>query len=319
MSESCVLAKPEVSALPIQAKLRAKLRAILNDAWSENTKRTYRSLWQRWQAWVEEHGIEEPPHEETLMLYATHLAETGAKLPTIDSSLIAIRHAYQAAGCPIPPPSGAFAMFRKGLRRQLRHRPQRKQPMTVERLQRGVEKCFLEPWERALLLWGFATGFRRSELVSLRLGDIVLEERGLQVSLSSSKTNQEGREEKIAIPAQWRDFETLHSWYEQRLQEASEREEKESGWLFPSPRDTSKHLSTKTFARLVKRIAEAQGLDPASFGGHSLRAGLATSLAEADVDIRRIAQQLRHKDPLRTTMGYIREVETFSKNPLKKL
>jgi len=42
-----------------------------------------------------------------------------------------------------------------------------------------------------------------------------------------------------------------------------------------------RRLSDKAVARIVQRAAKAAGLEPTGFGGHSLRAGLATSAARA--------------------------------------
>ncbi len=54
--------------------------------------------------------------------------------------------------------------------------------------------------DRALLMIGFAGEFRRSELVSLTLADIEQAKQGLIIQLLRSKTDQEGRGRKIAIP-----------------------------------------------------------------------------------------------------------------------
>jgi integrase len=48
-------------------------------------------------------------------------------------------------------------------------------------------------------------------------------------------------------------------------------------------------------ARTVKRYAEAAGLDPAEFPGHSLRAGFATSAAETGASILKIMETTRHR------------------------
>lgn len=54
--------------------------------------------------------------------------------------------------------------------------------------------------DKALLLIGFAGAFRRSELVSLTVGDIEQAKQGMIVQLRFSKTDQEGRGRKVAIP-----------------------------------------------------------------------------------------------------------------------
>jgi integrase len=53
---------------------------------------------------------------------------------------------------------------------------------------------------RALLLLGFAGAFRRSELVSLDVGDLDFSSAGLIVTLRKSKTGQEGASRRLGIP-----------------------------------------------------------------------------------------------------------------------
>jgi integrase len=72
-------------------------------------------------------------------------------------------------------------------------------------------------------------------------------------------------------------------------------------------------LSAPAFALVLKRHAVRAGLDPAEVAGHSLRAGLATSAASAEVPERVIAEQTGHKG---TAMlrRYIREGSLFREN-----
>jgi integrase len=66
-------------------------------------------------------------------------------------------------------------------------------------------------------------------------------------------------------------------------------------------------------ARVVKRAAQAAGLDPALFAGHSLRAGLATSAAMAGAEERAIMRQTRHKS-VSVARRYIRDGSLFRGN-----
>ena len=68
-----------------------------------------------------------------------------------------------------------------------------------------------------------------------------------------------------------------------------------------------------SFARMLKRRAEAAGLDPKLFSGHSCRRGFATSADEAGADLQSIAGQLRHAK-LDTTRGYTEAGDLFRKN-----
>ena len=62
--------------------------------------------------------------------------------------------------------------------------------------------------------------------------------------------------------------------------------------------------------RVERRCAAAAGLDPVHYGGHSLRAGLATSAARGGAEEREIARVTGHKST-RMLRHYIRDGEMF--------
>ena len=63
----------------------------------------------------------------------------------------------------------------------------------------------------------------------------------------------------------------------------------------------------------MKRTAAAAGLDPERFAGHSLRAGLATAAAMADVPEHAIMRQTRHRS-VEVFRGHVRVASLFKKN-----
>jgi site-specific recombinase XerD len=69
-------------------------------------------------------------------------------------------------------------------------------------------------------------------------------------------------------------------------------------------------LSAQSVALIVKRHAEVAGLDPATFAGHSLRAGFLTSAAEAGADVLRMMEVSRHKR-VETVQGFVRRANGF--------
>ena len=69
-------------------------------------------------------------------------------------------------------------------------------------------------------------------------------------------------------------------------------------------------LTPQSVALVVKAYAEAAGLDPAEFAGHSLRAGFLTSAAEAGADVLRMMEVSRHKR-VETVQGYVRRASLF--------
>ncbi|HSH58500.1 MAG TPA: hypothetical protein VK988_02445 [Acidimicrobiales bacterium] len=82
------------------------------------------------------------------------------------------------------------------------------------------------------------------------------------------------------------------------------------GRLHPGGRGA---LSPVAVHRLVKSYARRIGLDPDRFGAHSLRAGLATSAAEAGVAERATMNQTGHRS-LPVMRGYIRSGTLFKEN-----
>ncbi len=76
---------------------------------------------------------------------------------------------------------------------------------------------------------------------------------------------------------------------------------------------SEQRLTGRSVARVVKRYAEAAGLDPSDYAGHSLRAGLATSAAAAGVSERVIMKQTGHKSE-KMVRKYIREGSLFRDN-----
>ena len=77
------------------------------------------------------------------------------------------------------------------------------------------------------------------------------------------------------------------------------------------PRTTALHA--QGVVRAVKRSATLIGMDTADLSGHSLRAGLVTSAAQAGDNERVIMAQTGHKD-VRTVRRYIREGSLFREN-----
>jgi site-specific recombinase XerC len=141
--------------------------------------------------------------------------------------------------------------------------------------------------DRAMLLLGFGAALRRSELVGLSIGDVTaVPGRGLRVLVRRSKTDQQGRGQKVAVwanPAEpaFCPAAALEAWLAHRHQAADLRETDSEAVRAARPlfcgvtkagRLTGAALSDKAVVRLIKQAATAAGLNPARFSGHSLRA-----------------------------------------------
>ena len=167
--------------------------------------------------------------------------------------------------------------------------------------------------DRALLLVGFAGAFRRSELVSLDVADVTFGADGLIVQLRRSKTDQEGEGRKVGLPFGSNPLtcpvRALRAWLDVAVVARG-----------PIFRAVDRHgnvadvrLTDQSVALVVKRCAKAAGLDSEKYAGHSLRSGLATAAAMADVSERAIMAQTGHKS-LPMVRRYIRDGSLFRRN-----
>jgi integrase len=320
--------RQEVALIPLAAQQLATLEGTARQAWefigqakAAHTVRAYRSDWRDFEAWCKAHGlIPLPAAPETVTLYLTTLAETH-KVGTIQRRVSAISQAHQAAGHEPPTRAMAVRTLLAGIRRAKGTAPNAKAPVLtadVRAMLGTLKNGLLGARDRALVLIGFAGAFRRSELVGLDVSDVEFTPEGLVVALRRSKTDQEGQGRKVGIPQggspETCPVRSLREWLSV------------SGILAgPLFRSVNRHgklqagrLSDRTVARVVKRCAQAAGLDPAKYAGHSLRAGLATQAAFAGASERSIMAQTGHRS-LGMVRRYIRDGSLFRENAAASL
>jgi integrase len=162
--------------------------------------------------------------------------------------------------------------------------------------------------DRALLLFGFASAMRRSELAALDFEDIEETPDGLRVSIRRSKTDQEGHGDVIAVPRGTIacPVAALKAWLDAAAIATGPvfRPITKGGRIQPA------RLTDRSVAAIVKAHASRAGLDPKLFAGHSLRSGFLTSAAARGASIFKMADQSRHKS-METLRGYVRDAEIF--------
>jgi site-specific recombinase XerD len=167
--------------------------------------------------------------------------------------------------------------------------------------------------DSALLLLGFAGALRRSELVGLDVEDLGFEQAGVVLTLHRSKTDQEGQGQVIAVP---------YGRHEATCPVLAVRIWLDASGITAGPvfRAVDRHgnvangrLSDRAVATIVKRSAEAAGLNPADYAGHSLRSGMATAAARAGASERSIMNQTRHRS-VAMVRRYIHRGQMFADN-----
>jgi integrase len=192
----------KVLAFPLE--LVDQARTFAAAAKSPRTRDAYRLQWRTFATWCEGRGLEAlPATPATLALFLTGRAASGIKPASLDVALAAITAAHKAAGHVSPRSSAEVEAVRVGIRRTMGTAPVQKAPILLGELRAMVTatpKGLAGFRDRALLLVGFAGGFRRSELVALEVRDLAFGADGLTIHLRRSKTDQEGEGRKVAIP-----------------------------------------------------------------------------------------------------------------------
>jgi integrase len=281
----------------------------LHAALSNNSRRAYQADLQHFIAW----GGSVPASPETVCKYLA--ANVGMLAPaTLNRRIVAIGRAHTSQGLASPTKTDLVKATLRGIRRTVGTAQRQVAPAVKEHLIAMVDglEGIKGIRDRALLLIGFAAALRRSELVAINCTDIEWVDQGMVVHIRRSKTDQEGQGRKVAIPyarGATCPVQSLKAWLSI------------SGITHgPIFRPVTRHgsimpvaLSTQAVAVIVKQRAKAIGLDSSKYSGHSLRAGLVTSAAQAGVSSWKIRQQTGHKSDA-MLQRYIRDSQIFIDN-----
>ncbi|GBU16510.1 MAG: integrase [Methylobacterium sp. CG08_land_8_20_14_0_20_71_15] len=278
---------------------------------SPNTRRAYLSDIDHFAGW----GGVIPSSAETVARYLADCAGT-LRIATLKRRLASITKAHAAIGAPTPVSDEIVRATLRGIRRSRSVPRKEAKPLLREELFAvldGMGTATRDVRDRALLLIGFAGGFRRSELVGLDHADIEPVRQGIVIHLRRSKTDQAGEGRRVGIPhgrTRHGPVQALDRWITLSC--------RTRGPLFsPITRGGSvgaERLSGEAVSVIVKRRVAAVGIDPNSYSGHSLRAGFATSAAQIGVPSWKIRAQTGHASDAMLA-HYIRIGEIFVENP----
>lgn len=315
--------------------LRMKRAALAGARRSRATVRAYASDWALFLGWCEAAGrCPLPASPDTVGLYCVQLVQHGLLPATVRRRVAAISQQHLAAGEASPAPQGGEVReLLAAIGRELGTAPRHaKAAVEVEDLRRmllaidGRARRGAYSWElsggvvraardRALLLLGFASGLRRSELVRLDFDGVDVERAGLVVRVERSKTDQLGLGRELAVHRGRRvltcPVRALLAWVERRG--------RWSGPLFcPVGRGGElerRRLAPRSVAAVVKLAAGRVGLDASEYGGHSLRAGCATAAAANGASDTAIMGRTGHRSAAMVGR-YVRHGNLFAVDPL---
>ena len=304
-------------------------------ATAENTHKAYAADWKHFARWCRIKGTDPlPPSPEMIGLYITDLAAGDGKAPallpsTIERRLSGLAWHYQQRGMALDRKDRHISTVFAGIRNSHARPSVQTEAILADDI---IAMVATLPFDlrglrdRAILLLGYAGGFRRSEIVSLDVGKddtpdskgwIDVQKDGIIVTLSAKSGWREveiGRgtgEATCPVHAldQWLHFAKI-----------------DFGPLFvrtsrDGKRALEARLNDKHVARLIKSTVLAADIRAdlpekerlVLFSGHSLRAGLASA---AEVDERYVQKHLGHASA-EMTRRYQRRRDRFQVNLTK--
>ena len=251
------------------------------------------------------------------MAFLAAQATAGKRASTLQRRLAAIGYMHKIANVPNPIGDERIKATLSGIRRSISAAPVRKKAATSDIVLSMTGtlggESLRQLRDRAILLIGFSSAMRRSELVALNIADLEWTAEGVMIRISRSKTDQEGLGQSVAVPrgATACPVAALRAWIEAAgiIEGAVFRRI----WNKRSQRVTDQRLHGRAIASIVKKGAARLGFDVSSFGAHSLRSGLVTSAVKRGVSLLKICDQTRHKS-IEMLRVYCRDAELFVGN-----
>ena len=146
--------------------------------------------------------------------------------------------------------------------------------------------------DRAALELLYATGCRASEVSSLRMSDVRLDE-------CFCTCRGKGNKERV-VPLGRRAIEAVRSWLDGPRRAFAAHASPAPAWVLISSRGN--RLSRMRIWEIVRLHAEAAGIPP-DIGPHTLRHSFATHLVAGGVDLRHVQEMLGHAS-IATTQRY---------------
>ncbi len=324
-----VLAARDGATLERLAELEAKIAHAYRASRSVATLAAYRSDWDDFTNWCHDLNIVPLPAEpSTVAAYLADLASPPGDRPpmaisTIQRRMAALGEAHKAAGHHNPCTDPLVKQVMKGLRRQVGVAPKhRKAGLSTADIRAMVTSLDLgrpiDVRDRALLLVGFATALRRSELVALEVADVEPHPDGMIVHKRRSKTDQEAAGERIEVAYGQHNATCPVRAYRAWLEAANIT----TGPIF---RPVNRHgtvadraIAPQAVAEVIKKHVARLDLDSTEYAGHSLRRGFSTQAARNGASERTIARTTHHTS-IKGLQPYIDDAELFTDPPSKYL
>jgi integrase len=327
---------PRATGSDSLAALAETAKGYARAARADNTQRAYAADWRHFSSWLRRSGLpQSPPDPQTVGLYLAACADASGQggrrtsVATLERRLSGIGWHYRQLGEPLDARDRHIATVLAGIRRRHARPPVQKEAIFADELLAMLGTLDMDLRglrDRAILALGFAGGLRRSEIVGLDCGPdqsddgagwVEIEEGGALLTIDG-KTGWREVEIGRGSRPETCPVALLETWM--RLGRVTH------GPVFrPIARKnggvSSERLTDKHVARLVQKTAMQAGIRgdlsegerKRAFGGHSLRAGLASS---AQIEEAHVQKHLGHASA-EMTRRYQRKRDRFKVNLTK--
>jgi len=284
----------------------------LKNSKANNTLRAYKSDFKDFSAFCFKNGLPSMPTlPKIIALYLTHLSKSS-KFSTLKRRIASISVVHKLKGHYLDTKHPVIMENLHGIKRTLGSRQKAKKPILINDLKLIIKAIDKEKKnklrDKALILIGFAGGFRRSELVNIEKEDVQFVNEGVKILIKRSKTDQSGEGTIKAIPyfdnQEFCPVIALNKYIKFKSSISNEAK------IFD--------ISDKLVALKIKKYAQIAGLDSSMYAGHSLRSGFATTAAEFGAEERNIMAMTGHKTT-QMVRRYIQEANLFKNNALNKI
>jgi len=287
----------------------------LRQSLAASTQAQYLIDRQDFEAW----GGSLPASPETIASYVAQRAESLA-VATLVRRLAALSKLHDAHGFANPVRTELVKATMRGIKRAKGVAQREAAPLMKEDLFSVLAKMGDRPKDlrdKALLLIGFAAALRRSELIALNVGDVQSVRQGVVITIRQSKTDQEAAGRQLGIPfgrTRWCPIKTLEEWlvHAAITEGPIFRQVNRHGHILP------RRMKPEAVSIVVRERVASIGLNPELYSGHSLRAGLASSAAEAGVASWAIRRTTGHRSD-QMLNRYIRLGDLFLNNAASAL
>ena len=292
---------------------------------SNNTLRAYKSDFKDFCGFCAKHGLASLPTEpKVVSLYLTNLSK-NSKISTLRRRLVSIGMIHKLKGHYLDTKHPIIIENLLGIKRVKGSYQKGKKPILINHLKSIINAIdeqkideIKKARDKALLLIGFAGGFRRTELISIDYEDLEFVTEGVKIIIKRSKTDQFGEGMTKGIPY----FSNQKYCPVNNLKKWIELSNIKSGPIFRRFAKgsvlTNYRLTDQSVVLIIKIYLNLAGIENKNYSGHSLRSGFATVAAESGADERSIMTMTGHKTT-QMVRRYIREANIFKNNALSKI